>query len=442
MSTRSKFRDPDGILKIDPVNGFCVGHVKSKSRRCTKPVNAQNLAAAKVLIDVMDEEDDLLNVKRHLQKLASLTLCREWHNSSRANRRSYNQIDEITSNWKELVDNASRLKNAKENTEAKKSEKAQKTSITRDLHHAADQEKPEVSQSSGDDLDHSESEAPVEQDGKIRVQTIDELLKRLENTITEINASMEPSYYEPENIKEETDDIVNMELQPQGASHKEARPVSPSESNFTYITPPTSPRTIQIQTIVDQHPIEDSVTLESKREVQYPALASSDTDVGESLPISPQTKSRLKGKTPIDREPLSPSPTPDLDTLKAPRETIDGSTDGLVIFPQVPQQINIVRLQRVATSPLKEVPNHQARSPIPVPAVRVQRGPLENLDLFPKVPQNSFDSGPIKNKGNGESQDYNLSDISRTSNSPSPVSRTLNEENEKGNRQGVCSIKS
>lgn len=101
----SKFRGPESILGLDPIDGSCVGLTKLK-QRCTKPINKFDLDLANVVIGEMDKVNTLRDAAPYLKRLASLTLCKEWHNSARPNRHSYNQIDITVRRWKKSIEQA------------------------------------------------------------------------------------------------------------------------------------------------------------------------------------------------------------------------------------------------------------------------------------------------------------------------------------------------
>ncbi|RFU35124.1 hypothetical protein B7463_g1198, partial [Scytalidium lignicola] len=470
MSTKSKFRGPDSILGTDPVNGFCVGQAKSKYRRCTKPVNSHNLSAARALIDEMDEEENLVDVKTHLQKLASLTLCREWHNSSRADRKSYNQIDETARKWKKLVDEAEkrRLQKAEKRAEADKKRRTQKTPIASssqgrdpgvqrkesntkptleeilerlEKKFPVQHEEPETKPTLEELLERLEKKFPVQREEP--VPTLEELINRMEKSVKRMNESMRSRGYESEDTEdnedetEETANIILTELQNNEKRCEETVPMTPSEPDLAYITPPSSPRTIHFQTIVDQHPIEHPAhaiaTPESKSKVDYPNPSNPGKLVNMDLPTPSGTPSDKWQKMPMVESPPSPSPAPKSSAQDPTSHEImeDKATDEEIrkqfTFPCVPQRINFTHLESAGIAVQEQKSNRIKSSLLSAEYDQQDAMSAGDFNPFPPhIPQNISLPG---NRDNSEvKQSYSFSKMFGIPYSSNPAERKEEEE--------------
>ena len=93
--------DLRSILDVNPEDGHCVGTAKSAGRRCYNPTNKYGRSAAERLLDQMDRTAQLLDTIRDLETLASLLLCKHYHNSLK--RPGYSQVREVCEVWESRV---------------------------------------------------------------------------------------------------------------------------------------------------------------------------------------------------------------------------------------------------------------------------------------------------------------------------------------------------
>jgi hypothetical protein len=82
------------LLAVDPTKDTCAG-ITQKGSKCTKPLNQQKRAQARMLLDAMDKQSKVSS--KQFQQLAGELLCKEVHNSVR--RPHLSQVEEVGDDW-------------------------------------------------------------------------------------------------------------------------------------------------------------------------------------------------------------------------------------------------------------------------------------------------------------------------------------------------------
>jgi hypothetical protein len=106
MSSYSKIRQ---ILDVDPAENRCVGFAHSQGRRCGCSLNQSNRITAERILDRMERSQSLSSISsKSLRELASVTLCKHYHNSDLQSRAHHNQVDELCRKWRRTLKEYSR----------------------------------------------------------------------------------------------------------------------------------------------------------------------------------------------------------------------------------------------------------------------------------------------------------------------------------------------